>query len=187
MDASFRSWLKALLSHWFTAMSGPIAVPLGVAAIFVSPPLLKAIFGITALMGLGFAAYWPWREERIARIAATTSYGWDWTLRDLIQHFEPDALKEAENSIEVCAPMMAHLIDLLHSGVVHAWGREISSDGRRRPLTLMPHYYWADAKFTHWFLLLKSNPLEAAVTSRTNKDFADLRFNKAQVLAAWNR
>ena len=48
-------------------MSGPLTVPLAVAAVFVQSSWLKVPFVVLAVACGGFACYWVWREERLVR------------------------------------------------------------------------------------------------------------------------
>jgi hypothetical protein len=49
-------------------MCGPLTVPFAVAALFVKSENYKVLFGILALLCLGFSSYWIWRAERKKRI-----------------------------------------------------------------------------------------------------------------------
>jgi hypothetical protein len=60
---SFSQFLRALWAQWFSAMSGPLAVPLGIAAVFVESTLAKVLLGGTAVLCLVLAAYFTWRYE----------------------------------------------------------------------------------------------------------------------------
>jgi hypothetical protein len=51
-------------------MSGPLSVPLAIAAVFVPSDTVKVLLGLTALVCLWCAAYGVWRRERIARNAS---------------------------------------------------------------------------------------------------------------------
>jgi hypothetical protein len=62
--SSVRQFLRALCARWFVAMSGPLAVPLGIAAVFVDNGLAKLGLAATALICLTFSAYWVWSIER---------------------------------------------------------------------------------------------------------------------------
>ncbi|SRR5258708_27569707 len=63
-EATFRNYLRAFFRHWFTAMSGPLSVPLVIAAYFVSNALLRLGLAATAIVCFGFSSYWIWRTER---------------------------------------------------------------------------------------------------------------------------
>jgi hypothetical protein len=63
-SASFVNYLRSFGVRWFTAMSGPLSVPLAVAAILVTNGTAKSVLGITAMGCIVFASYWTWRVER---------------------------------------------------------------------------------------------------------------------------
>jgi hypothetical protein len=64
---STRSGIKdfalALWSEWLTVLSGPLSVPLAVAALFVPNDALKILFGLTAFVGVWVTAYRLWKRE----------------------------------------------------------------------------------------------------------------------------
>ena len=65
-EPSFINFVRAVFARWFTAMSGPLSVPLAIAALYVTNDLAKALLGITAIVCVVFASYWTWRLERQA-------------------------------------------------------------------------------------------------------------------------
>src|SRR5437016_1008565 len=67
---NFRAFLRAMASSWFTGMSGPLTVPLTIAAVFVPSNIAKAILGVTAVFCFWAAAYGIWYRERMARNTA---------------------------------------------------------------------------------------------------------------------
>src|SRR6266550_9378927 len=69
-EPSFLNFLQALFARWFTAMSGPLSVPLAMAALYVTNDVAKAFLGITAIVCMVFASYWTWRIERLALVEA---------------------------------------------------------------------------------------------------------------------
>ena len=58
------SFLRAIFANWFTGMSGPISVPLSVAAYFVPNSVAQVLLALTALVCAIFTAYWVWQTER---------------------------------------------------------------------------------------------------------------------------
>jgi hypothetical protein len=68
-ETSFASFLRAFTEDWATRMSGPLGVPLTIAAAYLSPSAYK-----TSLAGLAgvcafVAAYGVWRNERLHGIS----------------------------------------------------------------------------------------------------------------------
>jgi hypothetical protein len=61
---NFSNFVRAFGSRWFTAMSGPLSVPLAVAAVFVPNDIAKLLLALTAIACAIFASYWVWRRER---------------------------------------------------------------------------------------------------------------------------
>jgi hypothetical protein len=67
VGTSFWQFIRSFGGRWFIAMSGPASVPLAIAGILAPNwPLKVALFG-TAGTCFVFAAYWVWRNERLAR------------------------------------------------------------------------------------------------------------------------
>jgi hypothetical protein len=64
---TLHAFLRAILSSWFTAMSGPLSVPLTIAAVFVENPTARILLGATAFVCFWAAAYGVWARERNAR------------------------------------------------------------------------------------------------------------------------
>jgi hypothetical protein len=64
---TMRAFVRAIVSSWFTGMSGPISVPLATAAVFVPSNVAKVGLGITALACFWGAAYGVWARERRVR------------------------------------------------------------------------------------------------------------------------
>jgi hypothetical protein len=64
---SFREFLATLTSTWFTRMSGPLSVPLTIAAIYVESAAAKTLLGITAFVCFWAASYAIWSRERAER------------------------------------------------------------------------------------------------------------------------
>jgi hypothetical protein len=54
---SIRNFIGSLFSSWFVAMSGPLSVPLALAALFASDKTLQVILGLTAFVCLWAASY----------------------------------------------------------------------------------------------------------------------------------
>jgi hypothetical protein len=67
---SSKEFIRTLFSSWLTAMSGPLSVPLAVAAYYVSNDTAKAALGFTAFFCVFFAAFRLWKQERLARVQA---------------------------------------------------------------------------------------------------------------------
>jgi hypothetical protein len=63
-EPGLHAFCRAMLRHFFTAMSGPLSVPLAVAALWVENQTAKIILGLTALACVWAAAYWIWKPER---------------------------------------------------------------------------------------------------------------------------
>lgn len=64
---SLRAFLAAIVSSWFSGMSGPLSVPLTVAAVFVQNDTAKVLLALTAVICFWAAAYTVWVRERTAR------------------------------------------------------------------------------------------------------------------------
>jgi hypothetical protein len=62
-----RAFVRSLLSSWLTGMSGPLSVPLTIAAVFVPNDVAKVALGVTAFACFWGAAYGVWVRERTAR------------------------------------------------------------------------------------------------------------------------
>jgi hypothetical protein len=67
---TLRAFVRSLLSSWLTGMSGPLSVPLTIAAVFVPSHVAKIGLGVTAFVCFWGAAYGVWVRERTARNAA---------------------------------------------------------------------------------------------------------------------
>jgi hypothetical protein len=67
-STDFWAFLRAFGERWFLLMCGPLTVPFAIAALFVKSENYKVLFGILALLCLGFSSYWIWRAERKKRI-----------------------------------------------------------------------------------------------------------------------
>src|SRR5205814_9292510 len=93
---TFGAFLKAILSSWFTGMSGPLSVPLAVAAVFVPNETIRILLALTAIVCFWAAAYTVWRHERRARNEAETAARPSETLRFAVQKLlrYPDAVQE---------------------------------------------------------------------------------------------
>lgn len=61
---SIRSFLKAIASAWFSAMSGGLGVLLSIAAVFVATPTLRYVLASLAAVAFFSAAYRIWSLER---------------------------------------------------------------------------------------------------------------------------
>ena len=59
-----RAFGAAMFAHWFTAMSGPLSVPVALAAFFVENPTAKVLLGLTAFICVWAASYSMWKVER---------------------------------------------------------------------------------------------------------------------------
>jgi hypothetical protein len=63
--ARFTDFLRAFSARWFVTMSGPAAVPLSIAAFYLTDnALLKGLFALTALAGAFFSSFWIWKIQR---------------------------------------------------------------------------------------------------------------------------
>lgn len=93
--ARIRDFLAAIFSHWLTAMSGPLSVPLAVAAFFVQGNLAKTLLAISAIVCFGAAAYLVWRRERQAVIVLRAQLD-DRERRERIKAALEAALKNAD-------------------------------------------------------------------------------------------
>lgn len=63
LDTGFMAFLRAFGGSWLTSMSGPLTVPLAVAALFV-PGVYKLLFAALAVICGVFSSYRVWRSER---------------------------------------------------------------------------------------------------------------------------
>ena len=72
-SAGLRSYASAMLAHWSTAMSGPLSVPLAIAAFYVQDQTAKVLLGLTAFACLWAASYRVWKVERDKVIALSPS------------------------------------------------------------------------------------------------------------------
>jgi hypothetical protein len=94
LPTSIRAFLRALMSSWFTGMSGPLSVPLAIAAVFVSGDVAKALLGLTAFACFWGASYGVWAREHTARVAAekkSSIQGLDLSFHDVsVMVLDPD-------------------------------------------------------------------------------------------------
>src|SRR5437016_3409994 len=94
------AYCRAMLRHFFTAMSGPLSVPLAVAAFWVENQTVKVLLGLTAFICVWAAAYWIWRPEREAVInlerAATVR---DENKQQLLDHIS--SLRERPGTVRI--------------------------------------------------------------------------------------
>jgi hypothetical protein len=63
-SSTLRAFGSAMWSHWFTAMSGPLSVPVAAAALWVANDTAKVLLGLTAFSCIWAAAYAVWKAER---------------------------------------------------------------------------------------------------------------------------
>lgn len=78
-----RNFVRAVGHKWFTAMSGPLSVPLAFFALFLENVWLKMLFGLLAIVCAFFASFWVWRTERL------TNQGHEISIRDLKDRLLP--------------------------------------------------------------------------------------------------
>ena len=62
--SNIREFVKAICARWFTAMSGPLSVPLVFLGFYVENTTAKILFFVLAAFGLVFSSYWIWKTER---------------------------------------------------------------------------------------------------------------------------
>lgn len=67
---TFRNYVRAFGRSWLVAMSGPLAVPLTIAAVYVEGNWQKAGWAALAIICAVYASFSIWQTERIARNAA---------------------------------------------------------------------------------------------------------------------
>jgi len=65
------SFLRAIWTKWFSAMSGPLSVPAAIAAPFIENQAIKISLALTAFVCAWAAAYAVWRLERERVLALT--------------------------------------------------------------------------------------------------------------------
>lgn len=61
--SGLRAFFAAIWAHWFTAMSGPLSVPVAMAAFLVENQTAKILLGLTAFVCVWAATYRVWRAE----------------------------------------------------------------------------------------------------------------------------
>jgi hypothetical protein len=86
MKYGLLSFLRAFGARWFMTMSGPLSVPLAVAAYFVPNEFARIGLFVTAALCAFFSCYWAWRIERQERIELIATL---------------DTLKRDERAIEI--------------------------------------------------------------------------------------
>jgi hypothetical protein len=85
-QSRLRDFALAYLQKWATAMSGPLSVPLAIAALWVENATVKIIFGVTAFVCVWSSAYFVWKRERDSLIEANKKVT---TLSDEINRLNP--------------------------------------------------------------------------------------------------
>jgi hypothetical protein len=58
-----KDFVLAVCSEWLTLLSGPLSVPVAVAAFFVPNDIAKILFGLIAFIGVWVTAYRLWKRE----------------------------------------------------------------------------------------------------------------------------
>jgi hypothetical protein len=61
--SGIKNFALAVWSEWLTILSGPLSVPVAVAALFVPNDILKILFGLIAFIGVWLTAYRLWKRE----------------------------------------------------------------------------------------------------------------------------
>jgi hypothetical protein len=62
--AGLGAYLRAFVSRWSVAMSGPLAVPFTAIALYVDSTRAKTLFGLLAVTCALVASFTVWRRER---------------------------------------------------------------------------------------------------------------------------
>jgi hypothetical protein len=57
-------FFSAFTRHWWTLVSGGASIPSTFVALFVSAWWAKVLWGCAAVLCVGFASYWVWRDQR---------------------------------------------------------------------------------------------------------------------------
>jgi len=152
MDARFSTFLRAFTSNWFEAMSGGLSVPLMAAGILWPNTPWGIGLGLLGIVALVFVSFKIWQRERRALIAALASSSKpDWPIHDAFFALEPTVIDNIDE--EKWEEVGNKLLDLLSTGQIAAWGREIDRFSMRRSaLIKIPEKFWQGATFTFWFL-----------------------------------
>jgi hypothetical protein len=61
--SDIKDFVLAVCSEWLTLLSGPLSVPVAVAAFFVPNNIVKILFGLIAFIGVWVTAYRLWKRE----------------------------------------------------------------------------------------------------------------------------
>jgi hypothetical protein len=61
--SGIKDFALAVSSEWLTLLSGPLSVPVAVAAFFVPSDIVKILFGLIAFIGVWVTAYRLWKRE----------------------------------------------------------------------------------------------------------------------------
>src|SRR5262245_44433012 len=61
--SGFKDFALAVWSEWLTLLSGPLSVPVAVAAFFVPNDMVKILFGLIAFICVWVTAYRLWKRE----------------------------------------------------------------------------------------------------------------------------
>lgn len=71
-QARFQDFMRAFVTEWSLAMSGPASVPLAIIGAFVTNEALKVSLFVTAVVCFVIGSYAVWKRERVKAIAAST-------------------------------------------------------------------------------------------------------------------
>lgn len=112
----------------------------------------------------------------------------DMSIRDVFFHIRPDVLDEPKENRWL--RVGRELRDKLSTHELIAWGRQIDPITKRHSALIeIPSRYWAHSEFVYFFLddtqdddsphsWTPGNP-------PTRNDYADIRFNRAQIIKFW--
>jgi len=186
MRSDFLSFLRAFWGRWLALVSGGLGVPLTAAAVLWPNHSWAPLLALIGAVGIVVAAYLIWKPERDALIQATQALIPDWPIHDALFCLCPDII--ADPSLEKWETIGNKLIDMLSTMQIVSWGREIRGS-ERGALKLIEFAFWEQSKFSYWFLE-KGHERVMHVDStdrRIGRQFADLHFNKAQLMRMWNQ
>jgi hypothetical protein len=125
---------------------------------------------------------WKANVTEINALKSIDYTGPDWTIRELFYHIMPDGLTKADNFEKVGLDVL----DKLAAGQLMGWGRRV----RGRPLQPIGLLFWAQAKFTFWFLAENHDDVEHARSHNLmaeDEAFSDVRVNKGMASRIWPR
>jgi hypothetical protein len=150
---------------------------------FTALQLVTAGVVFALLEVLIFFPYRVWKSNKatIEALKASDSPAPDWSIRNLFDYINPDAL--ASNTHDQIG---MDILDRLATGRLTAWGR-LAGKGRRMPLTEIETDFWHNAIFTYWFLTeINNDDVHAhSMDPLDTVRYRDVEVNKARAMQIW--